>query len=173
MFLRLAGQPGWTNGPLTPHPDWYLAALFKQIVTPIALNASWSSGGSYDSSFGLHAFCANSTRFGAGSVAVLYENMGSQTVSLTATAGSSSGVSASAWVLTSQPVAATAGSAPPASLTGDSIYCNSKLLSVDGNGLLPADGVPGAQLPAGKPAQLPPYSFGFIVLPAVGAAACM
>jgi hypothetical protein len=170
----LAGQPGWTNGTLTPHSDWFVAALFKQLVQPTALNVSWSSA-SYGDSFDAHAFCANASRWGAGSIAVLYENMGSQTVSLSLQTQSGSDASAAgpmAWILTSQPVSVEDGSAPPASLTGDSVYCNGKLLSVDSNGLLPTNGIPGLPLPAGQAVQVPPYSFGYLLLPSAGAAAC-
>jgi len=63
--------------------------------------------------------------------------------------------------------------APPPSLFDDVIYNNGERLTVDANGLLPQYPIPGKTVTSAAPPVLPAYSYGFIVFPNAGVAACL
>jgi hypothetical protein len=180
----LAGPPGWVRGPgLTPHPDYFLAVLFKQIVGSAALNVTVAgdAGGYAAANVGVHAWCAKEGTGGGGgggaggvpacggsAFAVTYINTGGSTVQLALGQGVAS-TPRTEWVLSSAPAAAASGdssSAPPSSLTGDQAFLNGQPLTVGPDGKLPQFPIPGRQVPAGGNAAmvLPPYSFGFFVV---------
>lgn len=178
----LAGLPGWTNGTLTPHPDYFTSVLWQQIVQKGMLNISWSS--SYQDNFGIHASCANSQYYGKGSIVLSYVNTGSNDVQLNFNQNSITQSSRTQFILASQAAFETMRkknkrdddqihNSPPSSLTDDTIFLNGALLTVNNDGVLPQYPLPGQTVPASTPVTLPAYTYGFMVFTDVNAQGCM
>jgi len=169
----LAGLPGWTNGTLPPHPDYYTAVLWQQIIKQGVLNITWSS--TYQNNFGIHAACANSQLYGSGSIVLTYINTGSDNLQINFNQNTLTQSSRTQFILTSQTALSTMKNlhAPPSSLTDDTIFLNGNLLTVNNNGTLPQYPIPGQSVSNTSPLQVPAYSYGFIVLNNANAQACM
>lgn len=160
----LAGPPGWestaSGGLPTPHPDWYTAILWRQLVGDAVLAVSVDAAPEVNATLGLHAWCAAGV---PGGVVVAYINLAPSPVALTL-----------GGALPASPRVEYVMTAPGGNLTADGVLLNGVLLAVDGAGRLPAQPVPGAPVPAGAPGiVVPRYSYGFVVLGGAGAAACM
>ena len=171
---------------LTPHPDWFLSVLFKQVVGTAVLS-SVLSGGADTSTVAAHAFCA-STRMAAGSVTIAWLNYGASDVSFSLNGVTGDG--GIEYVVTSTAAAFTDfatrraagtltvgaprvhGAAPPDSLTADETYLNGVLMTVDANGLLPEYPLPGKAV-SGNEITAPPYSFGFFTVNGGPFGACL
>jgi hypothetical protein len=179
----LAGPPGWTNGSLAPHPDWYTHVLWKQIMGSAALQANVSANVALSNSFAAHVWCTNSASgYPIGSVALAYVNFNDSDVTI-----SMAGVAAAPrteYVLTPtaeafelpvvQRLLKTNMGAPPPSLQNDQIYLNGQLLNVTADGLLPVYPVPGHVVSdPTQPIVVPAYSYGFFVFSNSSIQACL
>jgi hypothetical protein len=183
---QLAGVAGWVNasasGPLTPHPDWYATVLHKQLTGSAALSSTLSAAPSVNASLAVHAWCAApAAGTPPGGVTLSFVNMGALAVSLHLLAGPATQprieyfVEAEGAARRRQKGGHSALSQlpPPTWLTADSATLNGSPLTVDEHGRLPAYPIPGRTVPAGSgDPQLPPWSYGFVVLPSAGATAC-
>lgn len=179
---QLAGDAGWINstasGPLTPHPDWYATVLHKQLVGTVVLSATLGASPNVNASVAIHAWCTASAAIApSGSITFSFVNMGPDTVALQLLTGAALPPRVEYFlqaVGSSGAMAGAPGSLPPAWLASDAILLNGAPLSVDSRGQLPAYPIPGRPVPTGAPnPQLPPWSYGFIVLPEAAAPACM
>ena len=155
---------GWvdakSNGLPTPHPDWFTAVLWRQFVGSTVLSVSTATTPKVNSTLAVHAWCSNKMAAPAGSVTLVYINVASTPVSL-ALGGGLATLPRTEFIMT----------APGGDLTADGALLNGVLLSVDGAGKLPAQPIPGVA-GAGTLITLPSESYGYIVLPGAGAAAC-
>jgi heparanase 1 len=175
---ELVGPPGWLNGSaaLVPHPDYYTTVLFKQVMGGRVLNTSLSGAGAATAT--AHVFCA-APAAGAppGAVSVAFVNAAADAAGLTVPSLSVLAPRAEFLLTaTAKGLGGRGGSGQlPAELWDDAIFLNGALMSVDAGGNLPAVPIPGNNVPAGsaEPITLPPYSYGFFVFPAAGAAACI
>lgn len=145
----------------TPHPDFFTALLWRQIVGAAPLASTLAAAPSVNATLGAYAWCAAPSAGPPGSVAVAYINLAADAVAL-----SVEGVASSSprlqYVLT----------APGGNLTADAVLLNGAPLGVDGAGRLPAQPIPGAPVAAPGPLSLPPFSYGFFVLTGADAGAC-
>ena len=162
----LLGPPGWTHGPLgQPHPDYWSALLFKQVVGTAVLRSTYASPddpAGIDAGWDSHVWCA---RAGGGAVVVTFTNLLGRAVNVTV-GGRAAGRRVE-YILTSTS-APVPGDAPPPSLYANAVYLNGALLTTDAAGGLPAWPLPGRA--AEGPAVVPPWSYGAIVVLDAGAA---
>lgn len=186
----LTGPPGWVNGSaaLTPHPDWFTTMLAKQLLGTTILNTTTSSttNATLPDGMDVWAWCASERAASpaAGAVTLAWANWQGSDVTFSLPAAFGTG-KRTEFTLTSSPAAwqealdraergeAVRGVPPPASLQADAVFLNGKPMTVDpATGLLPAYPIPGRVAAAGTPFTAPPYSYGFIVFPTAGVAAC-
>lgn len=190
---QLAGPPGWTNGSLAmrPHPSWFTAMLFKQLVGTSVLRTNLSGDVNLLSQVTVSAWCPGSPWWFNDALILSFSNPtgADVTLSFAVTSGGLTSVPRTEYILTSSATAITKSKErlasgkpatlenpmdPPASLSGDDTYLNGILWLVDSNGILPAASpVPGADV--NDPTQaivFPPYSHGFIRFPGNGIKAC-
>jgi hypothetical protein len=176
---QLAGAAGWVNasssGPLVPHPDWFATVLHKQLVGNAVLAATLGASPSVNASVAVHAWCtAEASGAPSGAVTLSYVNMGPDTVLLQLMTGPELPPRLEYFVEAAGSAPYTRTAQPPPWLTADAILLNGAPLVVDGRGRLPTYPIPGRAVPSGAPTpELPPWSYGFIVLPNAEAAACM
>lgn len=161
-YYALLGKPGWSNGPISPHPDYFTALLWKQLVGTAVLASALASGDpSVSATVDAHVWCGT-----GGHPVVTYFNANPAAVELQLPAG----VPASPrteFLLTSG-----AAGYDPTALTGDRIFLNGNLLSADASGALsPPFPFPGRAVPSGG-LVLPPLSYGFLVLEGAATPAC-
>ena len=151
----LAGVPGWRNRTLdgipTPHPDYYTAVLWRQLVGSRVLSVDMTTTAAVNETFAVHAWCATKQASAAGAVVLVYINMAEEAVEL-----SVSGVQATPrveFILT----------APGGNLTADAVLLNGERWGVDAQGNLPVQPVPGKRIAAGGAGiSLPGGSYGFL-----------
>ena len=176
----LFGPPGWINGTglvdgKSPHPDYYTSLLFRRLMGSTVLSSSVTGTGS----FAAHAWCAASTAPGAGpgSVTVAYLNAIDTPSSFQVV-----GADGAAYALSPRSEFILTGD----SVTDSVIYLNAgsavtkaersaSRLRVNNDGTLPDSiAMPSGRLVTDGATQLqvPPLSYGFIVLPAANAPAC-
>jgi len=178
----LAGPPGWINGSslLRPHPDWYSTILWKQLMGNSILK--FQTGGDADavSNTTIHAWCTSKkfNQYKPGSITISYVVGWSNPVTLTVPTITSLSprieyilTSTAAEYFSPTPFSPDA-EAVPASLYNDAIYNNGQLMTVDETGMLPQYPIPGKTVNSATPPLLPAYSYGFIVFPDAGVAAC-
>lgn len=179
---QLAGVAGWVNasasGPLAPHPDWFATVLHKQLAGGAALASSLGASPEVNASIAAHVWCtAAAAGAPSGAVTVSFVNMGVSPVTLQLDSGPALPPRIEYFVEAAGSGAATAaapGPTPPAWLTADTALLNGSPLSVDGQGRLPTYPIPGRAVPGGGPdSVLPPWSYGFVVLPEAAAPACV
>lgn len=183
---QLAGAAGWVNtsasGPLTPHPDWFATVLHKQLAGGAVLASSLDATPAVNASVAAHVWCAAAAaRAPRGAVTVSFVNMGASPVTLELLSGPVSQPRVEFFIEAEGSIAGGAaisnadpGVTPPEWLTSDSALLNGAVLSVDSRGRLPAYPIPGRAVPAGAAAAvLPPWSYGFILLPEAGAPGCL
>ena len=151
----LLGPPGWSSGPLAPHPDFWVAILWKQLVGRDVLRSS--IGGDTGDFFDAHAWCAAGI---SGGVVVTFTSTSSQSVQL-----------ALPPVLAALPREAFILTAPDGDVLIDAAELNGATLtaSPDGSFAWPLPGMPAPITPA---VDLPPMSLGFLVFADAHAAAC-
>jgi len=158
-------MPGWRNRTLdgipTPHPDYYTAILWRQLVGQSVLSIQLQASQAVNETFAVHAVCANSGVSAAGGVVLIYINLAKAPVQLTL-----SGLDATPrveYVLT----------APNGNLTADAVLLNGEAWSVNDEGKLPVQPVPGKEIPAGGPdISLPAASYGFLTFEQPAIKAC-
>jgi len=182
----LFGPPGWTNGSaglvspgLSPHPDYFTTLLWKKLMGGAVLNSSFELGGSSENgTFVAHAWCsASGSGGGGGGVTLAYVNTAGSSLTVNSIGGAAGGsyplTPRREYFLTG--TSATGPLAAETALTGYSIYLNGALLSVAADGSLPDTlKSPRGRLQAqAKALELPPLSYGFVVFPQAGAAACI
>ncbi|CAK0826306.1 unnamed protein product [Prorocentrum cordatum] len=145
----MMGPPGWYSasgsGRLTPHPDYFTALLWRSLVGPTRLRASVAAPRCAPGAARFHAACAV-----GGGVVVSYINPSSTGFALKLAVADSAHVAAGAelelYVLT----------APYGNLTSDGVLLNGNLLA-PGSSLRPV------LQPSSTAAQIPPFSYGFVV----------
>jgi hypothetical protein len=161
----LLGPPGWARGELgDPHPDYFSALIFKQLVGRSVLKSGFTSDAANVSEFvDVHVFCASGV---GGGVVLTYFNMGQTAVEFSLPQLGAAPVPREEFLLTS--------SALPggANITADEIYLNGERMAVNADGTLPAWPIRGRV--AGDTAAFvaPPWSYGAVSFPSAGAAAC-
>jgi len=162
----LLGPPGWARGELgDPHPDYFSALIFKQLVGRSVLKSGFTSDAANVSEFvDVHVFCASGV---GGGIVLTYFNMGQTAVEFSLPQLGAAPVPREEFLLTS--------SALPggANITADEIYLNGERMAVNADGTLPAWPIRGRV--AGDTAAAfvaPPWSYGAVSFPSAGAAAC-
>ena len=159
----LAGPPGWESsardGVPLPHPDWFVAVLWRQLVGSRVLGTALSAPPDVNATLAVHAFCTAGAA-AQQAVTLAFVNLAAAPVAL-ALAGGLAAAPRVEFVLT----------APSGNLTADALLLNGEVLAVDPSGRLAAQPVPGLTVPAGG-IELPAQSYGFIVLSAAAAPAC-
>lgn len=166
----LAGPPGWNNSPAnglpTPHPDWFTAVLWRQLVGSRVLAVTTSTTPtSVNSTLAVHAWCAAvSAPAPSGAVVLPYINLGSDAVEIMLGGGLAS-TPRNEFVLT----------APNGNMTADAVLLNGAPLGVDSTGRLSALPIVGRSIPPTGNAviTLPAHSYGYFVLTAANAPACV
>jgi hypothetical protein len=142
------------------------------------LNASVSGAGAATTT--VHAFCAApAARAPPGAVALAFVNAAADAAGLTVPAlGALAPRTEFLLTATAKGLGGRGGGGGkplPAELWDDAIFLNGVQMGVDAGGNLPAVPIPGSSVPSGSadPLTLPAYSYGFLLFPAAGAAACM
>ena len=81
----LAGMPGWRNrtvdGIPTPHPDYFTALLWRQLVGDRVLSVKLNASDAVNETFAVHAWCATKEA-SAGGVVLVYINTAEDMVEL-------------------------------------------------------------------------------------------
>lgn len=150
----LLGPPGWSRGPLgQPHPDYWTALLWKQLVGTRVLAASLQADGApLLASLDAHVWCAAGP---SGALVVTFFSMADVPTALALPPGVPTAPRVE-YVLTSS------------SLTSNDAYLNGALLVAGPDGSVPA--LDGRRVAAGgDQIKLPPWSYGFLVLEGAGA----
>ena len=144
----LLGPPGWSHGPLgQPHPDYWVALLWKRLVGTRVLAASLQAAAPLLERLDAHVWCAAGA---SGSLVVSYFSMADASTPL-ALPPHVPATPRVEYVLTST------------ALDSNDAYLNGVLLTAGDDGSVPAMG--GKAIPVGGAAiSLPPWSYGFIVL---------
>jgi len=156
----LLGPPGWSRGPLSPHPDFFVALLWKQLVGRAVLASALS--GAVAADVDAHAWCAAPA--GSGGIVVTFANVRAEATALALPAALAA-LPRVDYVLTAAPGGG-------GNLTGDAVFLNDAPLVARPDGTLPVNPLPGRRLPAAATTLLPPYSLGFIVVAGAAAAGC-
>ena len=153
----LLGPPGWSRGPLgQPHPDYYVALLWKRLVGTRVLASSLQAAAPLLERVDAHVWCASGAS--AGSLVVTFFSMADAATPLALPPGVPAAPRVE-YVLTSS------------ALDSNDAYLNGVLLVAGDDGSLPPMG--GQRIPAGGAAiSLPPWSYGFMVLEGASAGAC-
>lgn len=194
----LAGVPGWTSrnasgGSVpTPHPDYYLHILWKQLSGSTILNStiSASSDPAVATYFASGAWCASATAVqqlglpaGSAAVVISWLNLGTAPVTVDWSQGGTGGLQMTPrleFTLAGTNTTATTTSSsskstdPPPYLLSNAVYLNgaAQPLSVDpASGLLPQYPIQGQLVSAtassvdATPFVAQPYTLGFVVVP--------
>ena len=155
----LIGKPGWTStgtsGFPTPHPDYFLAVLWKQLIGTQVLNSSYVSD---TTNFDVHVWCSNPAYIG-GVPVFTYINMNG----IDMTINIPHDITRIEYFITSESQPNYSVS-PPSSLYGDDSYLNGNLLTVDKNGNLMESPLVGNKEYGNSPLVVPPWSYGFVLL---------
>jgi len=185
----LFGPPGWTNGSAglvsadSPHPDYWTSLLWKKLMGTAVLNSTAALGGTAtNGTFVAHVWCTAAgvdpppgLEGASGSVTLAFANTAGYSLTVAGIGGAGGGVYP---LSPRREYFLTSSSQGPremqAALSNYSIYLNNVLLAANGDGSLPGE----VKYPRGrlqmqdKPLELPPYSYGFVVLGQAGAPAC-
>ena len=158
-IYALVGEPGWTNsrtyGFPTPHPDYFLALLWKQLIGNTVLPSYHAPSDTVD----VHLWCSSNRHGTATDAPVLtYINSGNVTESVKIPGIKHFGRRVQYFV-TSCPNADTVD------LHSDVSYLNGVKFVLNDDGTLPVFPFRGHLLQDHvTELQLPPYSYGFVVL---------
>ena len=156
----LLGPPGWHGAgvPLgQPHPDYWVALLWKQLVGTRVLSSALQADDGNTSQVDAHVWCSTSL----GRAVITYFAMEVPEGTQLALPLGLPPAPRTEFILTS-----------PAGLYADSVQLNGAVLEALETGELPAWPVPGKSVPEGG-IVLPPFSFGFLMLDAADAPACL
>ena len=153
------GDKQWASGPITPHPDYFVALLFRQLMGTTVLNLTVEA--SAPAAVRVYAWCARLPAT-PGAVVLTYLNTGTDALTISVGANAPSGPRTEYFL-----------TAPSNALSSDILLLNGAAMTVDANGVLPAYPVPGHANSAGGPIAVPPTSVGFIVLEAAAASLCL
>lgn len=171
----LLGHAGWSNGTVLTHPDYYTALLWKSLVgtrvlassfsspdDPVGVNASWDS----------HVWCAAAGAAAPGAVVVTFVNISPGAVSLTLPSPLA-GLPLEVYLLTAPGSAGggDTGGDPPAALFDNAVALNGNVLATAADGSLPQWPLPGVRVVG--PVVIPPWSYGFVVVPGAEVRACV
>lgn len=164
----LSGPPGWNNaaadGLPTPHPDWFTAVLWRQLVGDRVLDVALQASAAINDTFAVHAWCAAPAAAPAGAVVLIFINTDTENVLLALSGGLTADAPRVEFLLT----------APGGNMTADALLLNGVALGVDAEGRLPQQPLPGKSVPAGGASlTLPARSYGFVLLPGAQAVACV
>ena len=177
----LVGPPGWTTGTaaMRPHPSWFTAMLFKQLVGSSTLAAQLSGDAGLLAQVTVAAWCPGAPWWFEDALIVQFANPTGADVTIsvaTASGGFNTGTY-TAYILTSsaeaffeararveagKPATLAAPLDPPASLTGDDTFLTGVLWSVNDNGVPPAAGPVPGDVVTSPTITLPAYSHGFV-----------
>ena len=151
----LLGPPGWSRGPLAPHPDFWIAILWKQLVAPAVLRSA--VGGQPADAFDAHVWCAAGAR---GGVVITYTSAFAMPAQF-ALPSALAAFPRLEFVLT----------APAGDVLSDASELNGVALAAapDGTFAWPLPGRPALPAPT---VTLPPLSLGFFVFADARAPAC-
>jgi heparanase 1 len=156
----LVGPAGWTNGShaaLTPHPDYYTALLWRQLVGRRVLNTSLA--GADDYAFGSIWCAASGAPYGAGgSVVLAWTNSAPEALRVALPP-----VLASARFAAFTLTATASGQAGFGDLASDAAFLNGQLLAVDEAGVVQGYPFAAPSAPAADALTAPPFSYGFVV----------
>lgn len=176
----LLGSPGWANstldGPPTPHPDYFLALLWKQLMGNAVLNSTYAADADA-AGFDAHVWCS---ALSPSAPVVAYVNMNSATVALTLAGGAYAVAPRTEFFVTSAPPSGSNGangfgegearfSEPPSTVYGDEAFLNGVALVVLTNGTI-SPPYPFMGHVVADPSQalaFPPWSYGFVRLDAL------
>ena len=151
----LLGAPGWARGALAPHPDYFLAVLWKQLVGAAVLDAAAAPA---RDGFDARAWCAAGA---AGGVVVAFVNARADATAV--------GVPAR---LAQLPRTEFVLTAPGGNLSADGALLNGRLLVANADGTLPQYPLPGSDAPPQPSFAAPPWSFGLVQWTGAQAQAC-
>jgi hypothetical protein len=161
----LAGPAGWSSGSAAlagnVHPDYFTALLWRQLVGERVLASALHSSPAVTQA-DAHVWCGAEPD---GTGVLSFTNYADAPATL-ALVDSGSGAALptlprTEYVLSSVPTPGTL----PVNLTGDALYLNGLLLGVDAGGrVLPSLPLPGAA-GAAQTITLPPWTYGYMVLP--------
>jgi heparanase len=155
----LVGPPGWASGPLgTPHPDYFTAVLFKQIVGRHILRVT-NSNPSDSPSWDARVWCTH--QGGLPVLSFINPSASSVTVAVTSSDGKRQSMTPRVeYVLT----------AGHDGLLTNNIYLNDDKLFVHDNGSLPVYPIPGRRIATATDTsmEVPPWSYGLVVLEGQG-----
>ena len=140
-------------------PDYFVALLWRQLVGARVLASALDAPPEVNSTAAVHAFCAGGGPPGA--VVLAFINLADAPLDLALGGG-----------LAAAPRVEFFLTAPGGNLTADAVLLNGAPLTVDAQGRLAQQPVPGRAVSAAGAPSLPPQSFGFIVLTAAAAPAC-
>jgi hypothetical protein len=162
----LLGPPGWRGGgvPLgQPHPDYWVALLWKTLVgrrvLASALQVGGGGGGGGEQQVDAHVWCAAG---GGGGVVITYFALDVPPGAVLALPAGVAPAPRTEFVLT----------APGGALAADGALLNGAPLVALESGEIPGWPAPGRRVAAGAVA-LEPWSFGFMRLEAASAPACV
>lgn len=170
----LVGPPGWTSGDDllvgddSPNADYFITLLWKRLMGRGVLSSVLVSGDTEQRATA-HVWCAAASA-GAppGAVALAFTNGHFEPVAVALSAG----VDTPSWpprsrieyVLTADPAAG--------GLTGHGALLNGARMRVEDDGSLFPGWGEGRRVDGPAPLVVPPLSYGFVVFPDAGAAAC-
>ena len=148
----LLGAPGWSRGPLAPHPDYFVALLWKQLVGAAVLRSTLRAADpAVAEGVAAHAWCAAAP---GGGIVVAFANVLDAAVELELPP-ELDGRERSEFVLT----------APGGDLLADAALLNGAPLAVGADGELPQWPLPGRRVPPpSAPPTLPPHSLGLLAV---------
>ena len=192
---QLAGPPGWTSdadptkSSLTPHPDWYITVLWKQLMGSTALGNVTVNGTNVKKTgnapnASVQVWCTNKAFFAAGpaangAVTLAIANGASVAQEFTVPSIASPTprveyiLTASKAMYMRTKVADSSGAKPlPDVLWSDDAFLNGERMTVSSEGVLPKLPIPGKTQSQGTSFLFPPFSYGFVVFPSAGVAAC-
>lgn len=158
----LLGPPGWMAGALAPHPDYFVALLFKQLVARAVLASALHGDAGARADVGVHAWCATAA---PGALALTFTNVRGEATALDLPPALAA-LARDDYILTAAPGGG-------GNLTSDVALLNGLPLAARPDGTLAVYPLPGQTSPPAQTVTLPPFSLGFIVLPAARAPACM
>ena len=162
----LLGQPGWintaTSGFPNPHPDYFLAVTWKQLIGTTVLKSNYTSSETFDA----HVWCSSGKHgLSSDSPVITYINIGDTPIRIEHDFKSSKHTE---YIFTSFSPSpslrktSTFSSNLPDSLFGDVSFLNGVELKVNSDGTLPQFPLKGNKKDHSL-ITVPPFSYGFLL----------